>query len=68
MVFGLFKSSEDKLKEHISKTYDNYLNILKKKNDFAHSCNRKLRINKSKLLLLAPSVNDNEEIINIFSH
>ena len=29
MVFGLFKSSEDKLKEHISKTYDNYLSILK---------------------------------------
>ena len=29
MVFGLFKSGEDKLKEHISKTYDNYLNILK---------------------------------------
>jgi len=28
-IVGLFKSSEDKLKEHISKTYDNYLSILK---------------------------------------
>jgi len=29
MVFRLFKSNENKLKDHISKTYDNYLNILK---------------------------------------
>ena len=59
---------ENKIQIIGSLKYDNYLKILKKKEQIAHLCNQKLKINKSKVLLLAPSVNDSQEIIDIFSH
>lgn len=47
--------------------YDHYTSILRNKEEIKRHCNEKLNLDNSKILLLAPSVNDHQEIIDIFS-